>query len=144
MRHYAPRQREKDKRWDYSVRNDDLIQAIGYCSAYYEWTDDLLVHIGVPKDHPELVKRRNFKSKHHTCGHSTPEEAQKCYREFLLDQRLSLNKKHDNMQKKCDVCDKWTDLFAEVGSESWNLCEDHNNREEIEKLFKIPNESWIS
>jgi hypothetical protein len=28
--------------------------------------------------------------------------------------------------------------------DSWNLCEIHNNREEIEKLFEIPDEIWIS
>jgi hypothetical protein len=144
MNYYAARQRQKDMRWDYTVRNDDRTSPVGYCAPYMEWTEEFFKKIGIGEDHPQVVLGKNFKHKHHTGGHATREEAQSCYREYLLDQRLRLKRERTDTQKKCAVCGSWTTLYAEIDMETWDLCEAHNSREEVEKFFEPPGEIWSS
>jgi hypothetical protein len=147
MNYYAARQRQKDKKWDYTSRNDDFTQPVGYCAAYVEWTEEMLKRLGLygkPENHPSLMRQQKFKDKYHICGHDTKEEAENCYREYLLDQHLKLNREHPDAQIKCAVCGKWTTLYAEIDMHMWDLCEEHNNREEVEKLFEAPGEIWSS
>jgi hypothetical protein len=138
MNYYDARQRNEDKRWDYTCRNDDRIWPVGYCHTYVE--PEELDKIW-PMREEEREKHVANKHKYHTTGHATAEEACECYREYLLDQELRLGNKWDS-QHHCEVCDAWTDMYAEVGHTKYmNLCEAHNNREEVEKLFKAP--GWI-
>jgi hypothetical protein len=142
MNHYAARQRQSNMKWDYTCRNGDFTQPVGYCGGYIEWTDELLKRLGLPEEH--IRREKQFENKYHTCGHDTQEEARCCYRMYLLDNRLRLGREHPDTQIKCVACGKWTTLYAEIGTTIWNLCEEHNNREEVEKLFAAPDEIWIS
>jgi hypothetical protein len=144
MNYYAAKQRQSDKKWDYTCRNDDFTQPVGYCGAYIDWTPELLSRLGLPAEHPSFEKQRQFRDKHHSCGHETQQEAEACYREYLLDQRLKLMCEHPDAQIRCKVCNKWTTFYAEIDMNMWDLCEEHNNREEVEKLFEAPGEIWKS
>lgn len=146
MNYYAARQRQSDMKWDYTCRNGDFTQPVGYCGGYIEWTEEMLKRLGLPgkpEDHSSILREMQFKDKYHTCGHETQEEAQKCYREYLLDQRLKKRENTDTM-RKCLVCKDWTTFSAEIDMHTWDLCEKHNNREEVEKLFQTPGEIWQS
>lgn len=144
MNHYGPRQREKDKRWDYCCENDGIIWPVGYCRAYKDLADDPLVGDMMRKD--ELELKRSLQHKHHTGGHASPEEAQACFREYQLDQNLRLSFTHPDTQFRCQVCGEWTQLYAQVGHlTTYDLCAQHNNRAEVEKLYGLPGEiisSW--
>lgn len=133
MNHFKARQR-KDGRWDYTCRNDNYIFPVGYCDEYRPLDDRF------PAD---PVYDAN-KDKHHTSGHATPEEARECYNRYLLDQQLRLNLESTDTQRRCQVCQEWTSLFADLDCHIYELCEKHNNREEVEKLFKGVGEIWSS
>ncbi len=139
MNHYKARQR-KDGRWDYTCANDGKAWPVGYCHEYREPDPEDWIW----KMHPDDAQRvRDNKDKYHGCGHATEEEAQACYKKYLLENELSLNRKSSNAQYKCKVCGEWTQLFAEVDWHIFNLCEKHQNLESVEPLFQI-GESWSS
>lgn len=135
MNYYAARQREKDKRWDYTVMNDHVVHPVGYCRPYRDLEGDPIVGLTVTPEY--LIKVRAFANKHHSEGHATPEEAQACYREYLLDQHLELHRKHLDAQFKCLVCGTYTEEYAEIDHVTYVLCGVHNNRAEVEKLFTV-------
>lgn len=139
MRHYAPRKRQTDGKWDYTCRLDDYIYPVGYCNEYREFNTDL-IHVS----ESEIKEYAATKDKHHTHGHDTEEEACNCYREYLLDHRLRLGRKWDGAQHQCKVCGEWTQGYAEIDMKTWDLCDQHNNRTEVEKLFEAPSWSWES
>jgi hypothetical protein len=146
MRHYKARQR-KDGKWDYTVNLGNYIVPIGYCCKYREWTEEDLMNVGMggkPENHPSIVKEKEFIHKHHDCGHNTPEEAQKCYRDYLLDQELRLMIVRNDAQHKCAKCGEWTQHYAEIDMRCFDLCEKHNNRQEVESLFESVGETWSS
>jgi hypothetical protein len=112
MNHYCARQRESDKRWEYTCKNDYRVRPVGYCNGHF-----------------------GQGPKFHTDGHSSPEEACDCYREYLLDMELRLNLECDGLNK-CVVCGTPTIKRARVEFSSWPLCDGHRTREQVEKMFK--------
>lgn len=142
MRHYKARQR-KDGRWDYTVNLGNYITPIGYCTPYREWTQEDLARFGFSGDEPDIVRGRDFADRHHDCGHATPEEANECYRQYQLDQELSLMRTFENTKRKCLKCGDWTQHFAEINMSCFDLCEKHNTRESVAELFSV-DESWAS
>jgi hypothetical protein len=132
MNHFVALQR-LDGRWDYSCNRHPW----GYCAAFREpkegfWT---------PK---AIAEHTATKDKHHTGGHATKEEAEACYKEYLLDHQLQLDREDKDQQMKCKVCGEWTTKFAMLGGYTlWHLCDRHRNREEVSKLYNIE-ESWQS
>lgn len=141
MNYYAPRQR-RDGRWDYTRKNNNDIWPEGYCSKYTEWWI-YLEKQGWPCNAEEKTCYEKHKDKHHTDGHATAEEASQCYRQYLLDHSLRLGEKcSEGERHRCKICGRWTQLYATVVNHSiWDLCEEHNNREEVEELFEAPD--WI-
>jgi hypothetical protein len=136
MNYLKARQRKSDGKWDYTLENDGVIYPIGYCSAYRE--------PNIPINPDRLKTMRDFSIKHHSEGHSTPEEANQCYKKYLLDQRLTLMQQYIDVQHKCAVCGEFTQCCVSIdGWHKYTLCEKHNNREEVEKLFSV-GESWES
>lgn len=131
MNYYEPKQRTGDGRWDYTRNN----YPAGYCRKYQEFDTKL-----VPISEAEQEEYRATAHKHHTDGHATSEEACDCYKEWQLDHQLSLDRTMSNQQQKCKVCGEWTQKFAEVGNQVIILCEEHNNREEVAKIYEAP--SW--
>lgn len=135
MNYYEPKQRLKDRRWDYT-RNG---HPAGYCREYQEIDPKI-----VPITEAQQQEYRETAHKHHTNGHATEEEARECYKEYLLDHDLSLNRTMADQQRKCKVCGEWTQKFAEIGVQIFELCDKHNNKEEVGKLFEAPSVIWSS
>ena len=141
MNYYGPRQREKDKKWDYTCRNDDYIYPVGYCRPYKEPD---------PKTEPwwhenSIKKYQAQKDKHHGDGHNSSEEACACYRRYLLDTTLYLDGHFGDTWHKCVVCGELTDGYAQVDNGSmYNLCDTHRTKETVETLFGDVGEIWSS
>jgi hypothetical protein len=71
-------------------------------------------------------------------GHATEQEAQDCYKRYLLDHRLNLDMTMNDTQRKCCICGEWTQKAAEIDNgQIWDLCDAHRNRETVEKLFSV-------
>ena len=138
MNYLKARQRQIDGRWNYTSMNDGEIYAIGYCHAFHEFDNS------IPVTEQEKEKHQANSHKYHTIGHATEEEACECYRQYLLDHRLHLNKEMGDQQKKCHICGVWTDQFAEIGINWYPLCPEHNTREVVATLFEAPVEIWSS
>lgn len=127
----------KDGKWDFTVTNDSITQPVGYCAPYREVAKVSLVNQRWYEDY--LAE----KDKYHGHGHDTKEEAAECYRQYLLDRKLHLMMAYIDEQKKCEVCRQWTGLYASCDMLNWTLCQDHNNRAEVERLFKLSADSVI-
>ena len=117
MNYYTALQRETSKKWDYTRRNGDSIHAIGYCSG------------------------ADRGDKYHNDGHETEGEAQKCYKEYLLDKELRLEG-HElaDTKRMCehDGCEVWTSKMAEISpTRSFILCDEHRTREVVSGLFSV-------
>lgn len=139
MRHLLALQR-KDGRWDFVCMRKDTVRPVGYCREY-----DAIDVMNYPLSDEEQHHMRSFAHKYHTDGHDTAEEAQECYKRYLLDQRLRLGQRMSNQQQKCRICDAWTDQFVTIGASTlYVLCSQHNNRESVAELYKAPTEIWES
>lgn len=132
MNYYQPRQREKDKRWDFTCMNDGRIWPVGYCRAYKDLEGDPIVGHTVTPEY--LAEHRATQHKHHADGHATEDEARACYREYLLDHHLQLMLENPDVMVKCLVCGVFTTNYANCDHVSYSLCPEHNNRAEVEKL----------
>jgi hypothetical protein len=76
--------------------------------------------------------------------HATEQEARECYRRYLLDTRLTLDREGTSAHK-CLVCGEWTPKFATVGyMYTYPLCDAHRTREEVERRFPVPDQSVSS
>ena len=135
MQHKAARQREKDKRWDFTTTMGDRIVPVGYCRPYRE---DPELKVRSPA-HYEKVQ--DHLDKFHGDGHETAEEAQECYKNYLLD--FSLNHWEQNNQQRCLVCDEWTTHRVEIAYSIFVLCPEHAIREQVSERFHFE-EIWES
>jgi hypothetical protein len=142
MRCYKARQR-KDGRWDYTVHIGDVILPVGYCAEFHEWTEEDVNRFGVPSNHFSILREKEFAHKHHSDGHVTAKDAEDCYKQYMLDQRLKLMISDHTNRRKCLCCDEWTSYYAIVGISCFDLCEKHQTRESVERFFSI-GESWSS
>lgn len=132
MNYYEPKKR-LDGRWDYT-RNG---APTGYCCEYRDIDPKFATDA-------QIEQYRATAHKHHTSGHETELEARECYKEYLLDHGLNLDREMSHAQHKCRVCGEWTSKFAEIGNQLIVLCEQHNNRGEVEKIFQAPDWSASS
>jgi hypothetical protein len=144
MNYYGPRQRQGDKRWDYTCKNDGHTYPVGYCAPFRRWTDEELARFGFSRQMVEADEK--LEAGHHEGGHATEGEACECYKKYLLDRYLRLGQVDANHQNRCEVCGEFTQLYATIPSEMkhWVLCERHNTREGVEKVFPAPSEIWSS
>lgn len=102
---YYQPRKRKDGKWDFTCRNDDDVWAVGYCAE-------------AGGGH-----------------HESEEEARDCYTKYLLDKELTFTKMA-NQQRRCQVCQEYTEGIAQVGQATmYVLCDEHRNREEVEKLY---------
>ena len=143
MNYYAARQKEGG-RWDYTCMNDGRIWPIGYCMPYKEWWIDLKEKIGYETRPEDIAKYQSHQSQYHADGHATAEEACECYRRYVLDHKVRLNRSWDGGQFRCQVCGEWTQLYADIDHRAINLCEKHNTQEQVELLFEEIGEIWSS
>ena len=135
MNYFGPRQRESDKRWDYTCRNDNWVYPVGYCHEYRSLKNGLM-----PVSDEQEREHERFKDKYHTNGHVTADEACQCYKQYLLDRRFHTSQ-WAGTQHQCNVCGEWTQTYVQIGGyQTFDLCAKHANREEVEKLFDV----WTS
>lgn len=139
MNYLKARQRQTDNRWCFTNMNDGEVYAVGYCHAFHELDNSL------PVTEEEKEQHRAFAHKYHSSGHPTEEEACECYKQYLMDNRLQLNRKMNDQKKKCQICQAWTDRYTTLGMTGFFiLCEEHNTREMVATLFEAPHEVWSS
>ena len=138
MQHLKARQRQHDKRWDYTSEWQNIIHPIGYCHA---WKDPDAWNLPMSEDQKQ--EYRQFSDKYHTDGHETAVEACECYKQYLLDHTVRHSDDMDTLLK-CKICHDWTHHRVHVDRfMSFILCKKHANRETLEKLVKV-GESWES
>lgn len=163
MNYYQARQREVDGRFDYTCRNNSDTWPLGYCRPYRPFKVADFFQSGPHGEAGRLeIERLNaryarFQHKYHTDGHATAEEAELCFRGFELDNHLSFGRmtvaeaKDRRLQlyycqapyanaAKTKDCNELTASSAWIsggGTRHWNLCEEHLNRETVEKLFQV-------
>lgn len=135
MNYYEPKQRTSDGRWDYTRNN----RATGYCCEFRPFDEEFVKNYHISES--EVEKHNQFSEKYHADGHETEEQACECYKQYLLDHKLRFSKSQ-NEQRKCQVCKEWTQNFTELDCRIFTLCDEHNNREEISKIYSAP--SWSS
>lgn len=130
MNYYQARQRTEDERWDYTCMNDRRIWPVGYCRRWKDWDEDL------KKTHPAEYERYvAAKAKFHSEGHATKEEAERCHREYELDNFLKAFSCLSDEQHKCEECGAWTQSGLGLRGIPGNyLCAAHATREFFEKL----------
>lgn len=128
--------------------NDGFVWPLGYCAGW-KWSetfDPKRDWMWGSEDHWQCEKNEaeTHKHKYHTDGHATKEEAYACYKAYMLDNELRLDHIHKNAMYPCLVCKTFTQREATVGPwASFVLCDQHCNREEVEKLYKA-GDSWHS
>ncbi len=122
-----------DGRFDFTSELDGYIRPVGYCAGY----ETIAVDESIITPQEWIDKNEKYKDNFHTHGHNTEEEAAECYRKYQLDFSLVLNNPPSSNYRKCKVCEKLTNNVARLGMKHWYLCEEHNTREEIEKLYNI-------
>jgi hypothetical protein len=140
MRYYAARQRV-DGKWEFACGN----YPVGYCAGYKELTEKECF-LSEKMLEEENAKIALNKDKYHRCGHDTKEEAQICYKNYLLDNRIRFEpeQKDPSQLFKCRVCGKFCSGYAISEYDLFSLCEEHCNRESLSKIMNPPQELWIS
>lgn len=136
MNYYGPLQRKDTKRWDYTRTNDGDACPVGYCAGWKD-KETLIEQLGEEAGNQLHAEREPYQNNFHTNGHVSAEDACECYKQFLLDFCLRLDKSFTDAQKKCEACGAWTQKFAEVKMRLFVLCDEHRNRQEIEKRLSI-------
>lgn len=110
MRNYAARQNKKDGKWFFTYIDSDMPGMI-YNAGYCQ-SDD---------------------------GHKSKEEAELCYRKFLLDERMVFVQRIDPKRHfPCEVkgCNENTQGGAFIDSEyTIPLCKEHRVREHVDALL---------
>jgi len=84
----------------------------------WNWTrmnDNVITTAGDCINHPE--------------GHTTKEEAERCFYEYVLKNLKEFEVKF--AQFKCEICDNWTSkgLETAISSRSAYFCDEHRNKE---------------
>lgn len=137
MNYYAARIRQSDNKWDFTCQNDNRVWSVGYCAGFPKpLGENEIRYLGGEEGYRRwLEKLEPFRSKFHENGHATQEEAENCYRSYLLDHRLNMLVQFSNTHK-CEVCEVWTDKAAVVDNgHAYHLCDTHRTREEVESRF---------
>jgi len=82
----------------------------------------------------------------HRGTHDTAEEAQECYKRYMLDTRLRFDVRLKGHKRQCEAegCEEWTQGLASLGGlDAFVLCDEHRDREHVEALYSV-GESWSS
>ena len=155
MNHDCARQRQ-DGRWDWTTKNDREQGAypLGYCRGWHDWTQEQANRIGMPLAYLQQKQKQEdgpFRSKFHTDGHATKEEAERCFYEFCLDHALEFS--YDQAMYPCDVpgCETYSSKglrYSPMGSviSQVTLCDKHCDREGLvlARPFRDGQEIWHS
>jgi len=143
MSRHVPSKQQDDK-WRVQIG----ARPLGYCAAYQpivlnpnaQSQDPAVQAAAVAATVAANAAYASSVSKHHTTGHATAEEARLCYRTFLLDTQLYLDGVAAvipgiSTEKKCAVCQAWTDKVATLDGVGYPLCVTHLTRASVETLY---------
>ncbi|MBL4817955.1 MAG: hypothetical protein JKY15_01810 [Deltaproteobacteria bacterium] len=114
---YDQARQVKDGSWNYSRQNDESIWPIGYCSSSYSDTNK-------------------------THKHKSKEEAEQCYKKFIMDTQLVLDagKFGDGELIKCEIkdCKESTDTYTRIGSFIIRkYCNTHRNIKTVSENYSV-------
>ena len=116
MNYLEARERKDGSGWHFTSMNDGKVHAVGYCGSH--------------------------------APHATKEEAEECYRVFLVDEAMKRRHRTTDSKHKCqakDGCSEFTEHFIPVGMfEMLFLCDQHRNRDEVDRLVERPSQIWTS
>ncbi len=151
MNYYAARQRDEDKKWDYTCMNDGRTWPTGYCSKFLEAKHH--TEGGYFHTQESIDKHNGFKDKYGPHNHGTKEEAMDCYKDYLLDNDLKFypykksEEKNPAVRKeyRCQFgsCESYETGLANIDHRTYHLCDRHQTREAISSLFEV-GEAWSS
>jgi hypothetical protein len=151
LNYYKAREIQKDGKpsgkYHYTCQNGDGVCAVGYCSRIRTCPACNGQGMFVPETSEYYCKECKSKGVYYledqeVCpGHDTEMEACEHYRQYLLD-KARYDQVSKDIQKKCDICQAWTQRAAYIPSEMVEhfLCDEHCNREGLDKVFK--NVGW--
>lgn len=143
MIYYEARLRKADGRWDFTA-----MRPVGYCQEY-PWTGEKLAKfqalVGPYLPTPEeLGIAEANRQKYHMDGHTTKEEAERCWYGYQLD-HLRAFETSDHVKYRCAACNEYTHGGMEVRhGASWSLCLQHRTRETVETLWPFTPGAWIA
>jgi hypothetical protein len=132
-------------KWHWTTMNDGHIRPDGYCSRW-ETCPDCKGYSGImafdPNKHCATCADKGIIIRADPCpGHDTPEGAAEHYRQYLLDNLAFDDIAMQNRQEKCRICGVWTQGVArtrESINQVWVLCDEHRNRESVDRLLEAP------
>lgn len=69
--------------------------------------------------------------------HATQDEAYECWTNYLLSNRLRLDRQEHDVKRPCkfEGCEEWTQGYAEVDGRIFHLCDEHRTAEVVRQLF---------
>lgn len=140
MNYYAARaflDTNGQKKYHYTCMNDGMIWAVGHCSKFMTCPECKGTMFRVAEGKCTTCDNEGVIRNPNPCpGHDTEEDACRHYRAYMLD-RARLDGYDSNTQKKCQVegCGKWTQKYALVDMDVVHLCEEHLNRDTLEKVY---------
>jgi hypothetical protein len=151
MNYYAARQREDDKKWDYTCMNDGRTWPIGYCSRFRE--AKLMTEGGYFHTQQSADRHNSFKEKYGPHHHEIKDQAIACYKDYLLDNDLHFwpyceltdEKPMTRTEHRCETegCESYKTGLCRVDQRDFHLCNDHQTREVMATLLHV-GESWSS
>lgn len=152
MSNFGPRERCNELAgigvWDYTMGTDEgHITPVGYCQAWYEYSaaefSEMFSQYSVQALIDEQEFRRRHKAKYHIIGHKSAEEASACYRQFLIDNCISVV--DFDSENPCNKCGVPTKRVVYIGSiPRFRFCADHSLGEYLDKNFVVTTEPPVS
>jgi hypothetical protein len=108
MNYLEPRQKKSDMLWHYTNMNDGFVYPVGNCA----------------NDCP---------------GHITKDGAYEHQRQYELDHARFDAGTWSGAMYECQAegCGAYSNRFARVGGRELTLCDEHRNRETVEKFFTV-------
>ncbi|GEM_PF-3326042 len=155
MNYLQPRElKDKDGQpiglYHYTSMNDGTIHPIGYCSPPIGYCSPFELcpeckggAMFLSGEECQRCDSKGVVEMANPCpGHATPEEARQHYTQYLLDKKTRYQEERSGVWHECLVCGALTNKFAQVGSwHTYSLCDEHRNREHVEKLLGIVGDS---
>ncbi|MHB1950232.1 MAG: hypothetical protein ACYCQK_02005 [Acidiferrobacteraceae bacterium] len=135
MNYYDARQRQDDKRWDYTRMNDGRIWPVGYCASKAP-CECVTIERGYSADPGcQTCSGSGRVANPDYCGsHDTAEEARACFARYLLD---GAREEGYGDWTGCEVCDTPTKkgLTTRPGlGHGYALCDEHRTMDQLREL----------
>jgi len=92
-----------------------------------------------PKSVPDFYDSPTT-GRYHKDGHATSEEACECYKQYLLDNHVTLEfGMAPDTQHRCQVeeCENWTQKAVMVEHQTYDLCDEPRNLEALKDLVRV-------